>query len=105
MTIVYLVFCHGLSIYCKFKSIGSWQETNDGKESFSLLLAIWEKGTPHLKIQKRVAIALWRLSTRNSFRSTAAVFGVGKSRAVDLTKVILQLCGKVSRQFYEISQK
>ena len=39
-----------------------------------------------ITIQKHVAIVLWRLSTGNSFRSTAAVFGVGKSSAVYITK-------------------
>ena len=48
-----------------------------------------------IPIQKRVAIALWRLSTGNSFRSTAAVFGVGKSSAVDKTK---QFCKCVARR-------
>ena len=48
-----------------------------------------------IPIQKRVAIALWRLSTGNSFRSTAAVFGVGKSSAVHLTK---QFCKCVARR-------
>ena len=38
-----------------------------------------------IAIEKRVAIALWRLSTGSSFRSTAPVFGVGKSSAVQIT--------------------
>ena len=48
-----------------------------------------------ITIQKRVAIALWRLSTGNSFRSTAAVFGVGKSSAVYITK---QFCNCIAKR-------
>ena len=39
-----------------------------------------------LQSKNMLAIALWRLLTGNSFRSTAAVFGVGKSSAVYITK-------------------
>ena len=37
-----------------------------------------------IPIEKRVAIALWRLSTGNLFRTVAKTFVVGKSTAVDL---------------------
>ena len=37
-------------------------------------------------MEKRVAIAIWRLSTENSFRSIANVFAVGKSTAVTICK-------------------
>ena len=40
-----------------------------------------------IPVQKRVAIALWRLSTGNSFRTIAKTLAVGKSTAVSITKV------------------
>ena len=39
-----------------------------------------------IPIEKRVAIALWRLSTGNSFRTVAKTFAVGKSTAVQITR-------------------
>ena len=37
-------------------------------------------------VEKRVVIAIWRLSTGNSFRSIGKVFAVGKSTAVTICK-------------------
>lgn len=37
-----------------------------------------------IPVQKRVAIALWRLGTGNSYRSTAITFGIGKSSAIKI---------------------
>ena len=34
--------------------------------------------------EKRVAVALWRLATGNSYRSTGLVFGVGRCTALNL---------------------
>ena len=39
------------------------------------------KGIP---VEKRVAVALWRLATGNSYRSTGLVFGVGRCTAMNL---------------------
>ena len=39
-----------------------------------------------IAVEKRVAIAIWRLSTGNSLRSIAKVFSVGKSKAVTICK-------------------
>ena len=39
-----------------------------------------------IPVQKRVAIALWRLSTGNSFRTIAKTFAVGKSTVVSIRK-------------------
>ena len=39
-----------------------------------------------IPIEKRVAIALWRLSTGNLFRTVAKTFVVGKSTAVQITR-------------------
>ena len=52
--------------------------------------------------QKRVAIALWRLSTGNSFRSTAAVFGVGKSSAVQITKEFCVIMSQSARRYIKM---
>ena len=49
-----------------------------------------------IPIEKRIAIALWRLSTGNSYRSTAAVFGVGKSTAVQITNTFCNSIVKVA---------
>ena len=43
-----------------------------------------------IPVQKRVAIALWRLSTGNSFRTIAKTLAVGKSTAVSITKVFVK---------------
>ena len=37
-----------------------------------------------IPVQKRVAIALWRLGLGNSYRSTAITFGIGKSSAIKI---------------------
>ena len=47
-----------------------------------------------IPIKKRVAIALWRLSTGNSFRIVAKTFAVGESTAVQITK---EFCFKLLR--------
>ena len=39
-------------------------------------------------IEKRVAVALWRLSIENSFRTTAKKFAVGKSTAVKIISAL-----------------
>ena len=45
-------------------------------------------------IEKRVAIALWRLLTGNSFRTVAKTFAVGKSTA---TQITTEFCSKMLR--------
>lgn len=37
-----------------------------------------------IPVQKRVVIALWRLGSGNSYRSTAITFGIGKSSAIKI---------------------
>ena len=102
-----------------------WFESIWGSEEFSALDDYWrqefrfskatfqeviqivrrdlEKGNTNFRqaipIQKRVAIALWRLSTGNSYRSTAAVFGVGKSTAVQITNKFCKSIVKVADNF------
>ena len=38
-----------------------------------------------VSIEKRVAVALWRLASRNAYRTVASTFGIGKSTAVEIT--------------------
>lgn len=45
-------------------------------------------------IEKRVAVAIWRLSTGNSFRTIAKTFAIGKSTAVQITK---EFCAEMLR--------
>ena len=40
---------------------------------------VFRKAVP---IEKRVGVALWRLSTGNSFRTISKVFGIGKSTVI-----------------------
>ena len=49
-------------------------------------------------MEKRVAIAIWRLSTATSFRSIAKVFAVGKSTAVTICK---EFCRELKRRLSE----
>ena len=64
------------------------------EESFQKLLrlvspAVIKRDTQFhraIAVEKRVAIAIWRLSMGNSFRSIAKVFAVGKSTAVTICK-------------------
>ena len=48
-----------------------------------------------IPIEKRVAIALWRLSTGNSFRTVSKTLAVGKSTAVTITR---EFCAEMKRQ-------
>ena len=47
-----------------------------------------------IPIEKRVGVALWRLSTRNSFRSIEKTFSIGKSTAVQTTA---EFCKEIVR--------
>ena len=38
-----------------------------------------------VSIEKRVAVALWRLASGNAYRTVASTFGIGKSTAVEIT--------------------
>ena len=50
-------------------------------------------------IEKRVAIALWRLATGNSYRSVSKTFAVGKSTAVSITNRFCAETSRVSKYF------
>ena len=38
-----------------------------------------------INIEKRLALALWRLASGNAYRTVASTFGIGKSTAVEIT--------------------
>ena len=52
-----------------------------------------------ISAQKRVAIALWRLSTGNSFRTIAKTFVVEKSTAVSITKYFCKEMRQLSKEY------
>ena len=45
-----------------------------------------------ITVEKRIAIAIWRLSTGNSYRATSKVFGIGLSTAC---KLLAEFCTAV----------
>ena len=47
-----------------------------------------------IPVQKRVAVAIWRLANGNSFRTVSKTMAIGKSTAVEITK---ELCHELSR--------
>ena len=51
-----------------------------------------------IAVEKRVAIAIWRLSTENSFKNIAKVFAVGKSTVVTICK---EFCRELKRRSSE----
>ena len=63
-----------------------------------IVLLVMEKRDTQLRravpIEKHVAIAVRRLSTGNSFRTTAKTFAVGKSTAVQITRYF---CSEIQR--------
>ena len=52
-----------------------------------------------IPIEKHVAIAIWRLSTGNSFRSVAKTFAVAKSTAVKISREFCTEIARLSPQF------
>ena len=52
-----------------------------------------------IPIEKRVAIALWRLSTGNSFRTTSVTFAVGKSTSVKITREFCETITDLAKRF------
>ena len=47
-----------------------------------------------IPVEKRVAVALWRLSTGNSFRTVSKTFAIGKSSAVSIKR---EFCSEIFR--------
>ena len=52
-----------------------------------------------IPVQKRVAITLWKLSTRNSFRTIGKTFAVGKPTAVPMTKDFCKELRRLSKEY------
>lgn len=50
-------------------------------------------------VEKRVAVALWRLSTGNPYRTVSKVFGIAKSTVVLVTHNFVQELARLSGQF------
>ena len=52
-----------------------------------------------ITVEKRVAVAIWRLSTGNSYRTVSKVFGIGKSTVIKITKSFVKELIKLAPQF------
>ena len=57
-----------------------------------------------ISIQKRVACALWRLSTENSYRVVSKVFGVGRSTISQIVKEFCKVLRKKSSRFIKFPE-
>ena len=74
------------------------QQFRVSRETFNFLVALLrqsiEKRNTQLRdaisIEKRVAVALWRLATGNCFRAVASTFGIGKSSAMKVTNEVIE---------------
>ena len=53
-----------------------------------------------IRIQKRVACALWRLSTENSYRVVSKVFGVGRST---VSQIVKEFCKTLPKTRMEVA--
>ena len=58
-----------------------------------------------ISIQKRVACALWRLSTENSYRVAFKVFGVGRSTVCQIVKEFCKTLYKTSSRFIKFPKQ
>ena len=52
-----------------------------------------------VRIEKRVGVGLWRLSTGNSFRTISKVFGIGKSTVIKLVNKLISELVRMSPKF------
>ena len=52
-----------------------------------------------IPIEKRVAVAIWRLATGDSYRAVGGTFGIGKSTAVSITHDFYKELSRISRRF------
>ena len=57
-----------------------------------------------IPIEGRVAIAVWRLSTGNSYRSVASTFGCGKSTAIEITRDFCKIITRLSPRYIKFPQ-
>ena len=58
-----------------------------------------------IPVEKRVAIAIWRLSTGNSYRTVAKTFGVAKSTAIKITKKFCKKVCQISSEFIKFPKR
>ena len=58
-----------------------------------------------LSVEKRVAVAMWRLASGNSYRTINEVFGTGKSPVIKLVQEFLYEISWVSRQYVKFPRK
>ena len=66
------------------------------EQSLSKVDTAFRKAVP---IEKRVAVALWRLSTGNSYRTISKVFGIGKSTVIKLFQEFVRELLMLSPEF------
>ena len=56
----------------------------------------WRNATA---VEKRVAVAIWRLSTGNSFRTISKVFGIGLSTSSEICMEFYRILSKLANDF------
>lgn len=88
------------------------QEFRFSKETFMDIIQVarpyLEKQNTNFRraipIEGRVAIAVWRLSTGNSYRSVASTFGCGKSTAIEITRDFCSIITRLSPRYIKFPQ-
>ena len=83
------------------------QEFRFSKETFMEIIRVvrpyLEKQNTNFRraipIEGHVAIAVWRLSTGNSYRSVASTFGCGKSTAIEITRDVCKIIAWLSPKY------
>ena len=56
-----------------------------------------------LSVEKRIAVALWRLATGDSYRSTSLQFGLGRTNALKTKKEFCKILAKKAGEFKKFS--
>ena len=51
------------------------------------------------KVEKRVAVGIWRLATGNSYRTVSKVFGIGKSTVIKITADSVKDLARLAARF------
>ena len=57
-----------------------------------------------IKVEKRVAIGIWRLITKNSYRTVSKVFGIGKSTVIKITAAFVKELVTLASRFIKFLQ-
>ena len=55
-------------------------------------------------VEKRVAVAIWRLLTGNSYRTASKVFGIAKSTVIKVTNEFVQAMLQFTEHFIQFLQ-